>query len=347
MAKKRTISAESLRPRRALKTLHYEMQGDWYRDPWGWPELDWLVSDGKEHLRQRLRSDGIRRVAKVDVPKENFGIRPAIVMDPVDRLIYQCLVDRYSLPLVGDLRPWVYGWRLPPKNPKGGKWSHNSIQDAEFRNTISFSSNLRTAALRTDVSSFFASIDLPSLCEAIGDRCGPGPLVERLFDLMRGWGGVAGRRGLAQRSTASAALANMFLQPLDDVLDGFLRDHNPPRAEISSRFGRRLGDVSLARWMDDVWIFSRQPADLRNLQVRMQAVLNEIGLDLNSAKTELLEGEEVAKAAKRIQHSAIDGELNHETEPGSTQLDELIEQILENPSESTRSSIKFATKRMR
>lgn len=30
---------------RALKNVRTDIGGDWYRDPWNWCELDWLVPD--------------------------------------------------------------------------------------------------------------------------------------------------------------------------------------------------------------------------------------------------------------------------------------------------------------
>lgn len=38
-----------------------------------------------DQLGARARATGTRRVAKIDVPKENFGIRPAVVLDPIDQ----------------------------------------------------------------------------------------------------------------------------------------------------------------------------------------------------------------------------------------------------------------------
>ena len=56
----------------------------------GLAELDWLVP---EHLDDyaipRLNSTGVKRTARLDVAKENFAIRPAVVLDPLDRLLYR------------------------------------------------------------------------------------------------------------------------------------------------------------------------------------------------------------------------------------------------------------------
>lgn len=217
----------------ALTTLHYEMHGDWYRDPWEWPELDWVVKDAPDLVVARLNSTATRRVAKIDVPKENFGTRPAIVMDPIDRLIYQALVDVSSVKLIGELAPWVFGWRLVD-DPKPGQWSHNDHQHGLFRSTISSAAAINTTALRTDIVSCFATIDTERLCEMIESRASTGRVTERLTDLVMSWGRVAGRSGLAQRSAASAALANMFLESIDDVLAPHARPkHAKSKTKVS------------------------------------------------------------------------------------------------------------------
>jgi hypothetical protein len=39
----------------------------------------------------------------MDVAKENFSARPAFVVDVLDRLVYQALVDRLSVTLIGEI----------------------------------------------------------------------------------------------------------------------------------------------------------------------------------------------------------------------------------------------------
>ena len=334
--------------RAALVTLHYEMQGDWYRDPWGWPELDWLLDHDVDLAVARLNATGARRVAKIDVPKENFGTRPAIVMDPIDRLIYQALVDRQSAKLIGKLRPFVFGWRLRSPDPASGDWSHNDFQHAAFRSAIENAAVLSTAALRTDVVSCFASIDLDRLCEMVESRAGSGRVTDRLTDLVRAWGRVAGRSGLAQRSSASAALANLYLTPVDDVLRAHDKRRRNRTSKTKSKSGFRLlgSGPRVARWMDDIWVFGRDPGVLRQVQVELQDSLRSVGLELNHAKTELLEGDDVTREVMHIQHSAVDGALIGE-EVDTQPLLELVEELLDDPSGADRTSVKFATRRMR
>jgi hypothetical protein len=114
------------RPEHAISNLRLEMTADWYRDPWGWPEYEFLLSGNMSWLIDHgNKGRGLRRVMKIDVPKENFGIRPAVIIEPLDRVLYQSLVDSVSGKLIGDLSSWVYGWRLSRTEPISGLYMSN------------------------------------------------------------------------------------------------------------------------------------------------------------------------------------------------------------------------------
>src|SRR2546423_14001285 len=97
--------------KRACGNGRTDIFGDWYRDPWAWPELEWL-SDHPDPLVQRLNSTGVRRLAPINVVKENFGLRPASVLDLVDRLVYQALGARLSVKLAAGSPSWVFSLRV-------------------------------------------------------------------------------------------------------------------------------------------------------------------------------------------------------------------------------------------
>src|SRR5579862_7782781 len=154
----------------ALANIRIEMTGDWYRDPWGWCELPWLVSDGGRldaFVMPRLDGTGVAAAQRIDVPKENFGIRPAVVLDGVDRLIYQALTDRLSKNFVGALPDWSYGWRLQRSTPEAGCYARNNVEWKGYRSHLKQLARGRGAALVTDVVSFFASIPRDPLVELI------------------------------------------------------------------------------------------------------------------------------------------------------------------------------------
>ncbi len=116
---------EALDFTRALKNVRTDIAGDWYRDPWGWPEYDLEERRGWAAMRARCTSESVRKSAKLDVPKENFSTRPAVVMDALDRLAYQALVDQQSKRLIGDLASTVFGWRLVDGKPEAGVYARN------------------------------------------------------------------------------------------------------------------------------------------------------------------------------------------------------------------------------
>ncbi len=324
--------------RRALRNCHLDFLGDWYRDPWGWAEVDWAVSEALEDVViPRTRATGVRHVAKLDVAKENFSVRPAMVMDPIDRLCYQVLTDALSMPLIGDLSPWAYGWRLPRRSATKGNYRSNGREWESYRRHLELIALEYEAALKTDIVSFFSSIPIARIAEDILDQ-GRNAIAERLVDMIAGFDAVHGRSGLPQRSAASAALANFYLKPLDQRLERHAKTKRQLRG--IARRGRVL------RWMDDMWIFGPNPASLRKAQVSLQKALEDLGLHMNIAKTGVLEGADVVENVYRVEHSAVDGGLSR-IPRDVTPLDELVDRVLSQPEHADRTSVKFATLRMR
>jgi hypothetical protein len=324
----------------AADNVRTEFVGDWHRDPWGWPELGFLVKQEPKLVSDNLNTNGCRRAALIDVPKENWGSRPAVVLDILDRLTYQALVDRLSVNLIGSMSPNVYGWRLPPKDPEPGHFSHNNLQWDGYRNYLGRCAAWFDVALRTDIVSFFASVSLNLVKDGLDDRAPQNAVTRRLVSLLEGFERIPERSGLPQRSTASAVLANMVLAPIDDVLQ-----HHALELPSLLMFGEHPPRRSFARWMDDLWLFAEDPALARQAQTELQNVSRSLGLNLNSAKTELFEGKAVWENAREIEHSAVDGALiqRNDAQP----LEELIDQLLDHPEEASRTSLKFVAKRMR
>jgi hypothetical protein len=139
---------------------------------------------------------------------------------------------------------------------------------------------------------------------------------------------------------ASAVLASMYLRPLDDVLAAVPASTPPLRIT-------GLTDLpATTRWMDDIWVFGRDDGALRKTQLDLEACMRDLQLNIGIGKTHVLSGDDLAEAAHEIQHSAVDGGLADD--PVDTKpLEELVERLLGNPEEASRTSIKFATIRIR
>jgi hypothetical protein len=327
---------QALDVKRALANVRTDILGDWYRDPWDWPELKYVVEDAPELIIGCLNEKGARRSLSIDVPKENFMLRPASVLDPLDRLCYQAMVDTISKSLIGSLRGWAYGWRLLRKTPNAGDYSSNKTEWDFYRERLRFLALTNRYGLTTDVVSFFATISIPHLMEDIRSVAGSGKIVSRLGDFLDGIQTVPNRSGLPQRYWASSVLAHFALRSIDDFLDG----HVEQTAELFTP------SPKVVRWMDDVWVFGDESQALRLLQLDLQRILTRAGLRMNAGKTDLLEGEDLAETAMQIEHSAVDSALDSpDSDIGP--LSQMVERILAAPEQASRTSIRFATTRMR
>jgi hypothetical protein len=323
----------------ALKNLRQDFIGDWYRDPWGWPEINYVEARATDLVGLRAEALGVRRVANIDVPKENFGMRPAIVMEPLDRLLYQALTDRLSKRLIGDLPNWVFGWRLRRKDPSAGVMARNDFEWAVQSSRLSLYVQVFDYGFKTDIVSCFASMPVELVSEEIERRAGHSPTAVRLTDMLRGWEAAPGRRGLPQRSAASAVLGNMYLSVVDEVID----EYNASMLSKKKFAGLKSAST---RWMDDIWVFGKDEGRLRRLQVDLQHAARDANLELNSAKTALLEGPDLAEEALRVNQSSIEDALIGD-KPDLEPLEALIDQIIEFPESTDRTLIHFAMVRMR
>lgn len=255
--------------------VRQESFGDWYKDPWGWPELtrqDLTELDCEEHgVLARDRDKRLTLVQKpqfqaIAVPKSRLGVRPAVLQDPLSRLVFLSAAAKAMPTLHAHLRPWVFGWR-----ERDGKLSTSS---AEWESYVASwpDPDASGYSLKTDLTSFFASVRPVRLATELRSRLGPTAVTDILDQVVETHDEMATRSGLPQRSFASAILAHAFVAPLDDEISAALE---------------RGGVVAARRWMDDISAEGDEDA-LYGLLMRLQERARQLGLELNAAKTDLL-----------------------------------------------------------
>lgn len=329
-------------PPLALKNVMSEYHGDWHKDPWQWPEYDYILKHAPEILVDWLNGDGCTEVSPILVPKENWGTRPAVVLDLVDRLGYQALIDKNSVKLIGDMAPNVFGWRLIPGEPEPGIYAHDNIQWENYRGHLASAASNFESALRTDIVSCFASMHSDMVMDEAFSRASNSTLIKRVESFLAGFGKLATRGGLPQRARPSSVLANMVMRHFDDVLEGYASPIPDHRLQLLGEH-RKNPRTSFVRWMDDIWLFGNDPGQIRRAQLDLQSTADSLGLHLNSSKTDLLEGEDVFKVAMEVELSAVDdGLLKNDPTP----LEQLIELVLASPGTAGRTRVKFMTVRM-
>ncbi len=256
----------------AARNVTVDAGKDWLIDPWSWPELGWLSAEGRHVVEERLSSSSSGYVVRLDVAKDRFSTRPALVMDPVDRLAYQSLIDKMSLELVGHLPKWVYGWRLSREQPRSGSYADNKVEWKLYIADLEKRRKYFKYAAHFDIRSFFSSVPLGPLVAQLLRSCRSYYFFERLEQFLHSWNSATSRNGIPQRFLASSLLAQAYLRPLDDFL------------------GRMVGlgseeRVGALRWMDDIWVFSNENGVLQDCSRELNSLLEQLGLEFNSDKT--------------------------------------------------------------
>ncbi len=131
----------------------------------------------------------------------------------------------------------------------------------------------------------------------------------------------------------------MYLGPLDEIIGLF---NTIPRGGIV-----QIPEGRSARWMDDIWLFGRSAASLREAQISIQSGMRDLGLEMNFGKTAVLHGDALTEAVFQLEHSAVDAGLADDDDQDVGPLDALIDRVLESPETANRTTIHFMTTRMR
>lgn len=320
----------------AVKSARAERYGDWLRDPWEWPELD-HISKQPELLFSRLRSGRIR-FEPVDVPKSNYGTRPAVVQDPTDRIIYHALVGAVSQQISTGLSKNVCGWRLSRKNPVTGRYRNNRQEWDLFRKKRRQFAEGKDTLLVTDVTNYFASIETGRLGSIVESKIGQNATTKTLTECLDTYNRIPSRAGIPQRSTASSLLANVYMASVDDLLVRYCKSDS----------GRHW-----LRWMDDIWVFGGDFEELRDCQLDMQNELRSIGLEINLGKTRYFEGDEVLRNIARQELGRADAPvvfaasgIQFEYEVDFEELGHLVAEMGDNPDRTDRTVYSYVCNRL-
>lgn len=275
--------------------LGTEIYGDWYRDPWSWPEIKWGAREGGKALAlDLLVSRNGRTVAPraspffhlITVPKSQLGSRPAVVIDPATRLLYLASTSVLLKRMHAQLPPWVFGWRVRGDQ---STLANNGVEWQSYLAALEVPA-AEQPALQTDITSFFASVNVDPAMEALYQRLGSAVPADLIGAVLRTHDHLPSRSGLPQRSFASAAMANFVLEPLDDML---------------SEYARVAEGASVVRWMDDIYVFGDQEARLYSTFVDLQQRLRSMGMEVNTAKTRLCMAGEVVDRSELAKISNI------------------------------------------
>jgi hypothetical protein len=271
---------------KAAKNVGEDVQGDWYQDPWGWPEVEWLAR-AHHKVMERLSSDRCTWTVPVDVSKRGGGVRPGMVINPLDRVAFQSLVDELSLEAAGHLPSWVHGWRLSRARAFKGAYEPNKDEWRTFARRVAALCKDFSFTAHIDIQAFFPTIDTSRLLAQLSRRYRNAAVVDRLEVYFDEWHRRQNGLGIPQRSLASSVLAHAVLRPLDLFLD--------------QRSGGGKSSTFIAtRWMDDIWLHSDSELALRTCVREIENLLADSRLSLNADKTEVFLSKDADKLVQLV-----------------------------------------------
>jgi hypothetical protein len=125
------------------------------------------------------------------------------------------------------------------------------------------------------------------------------PAQQRIINLMmkilHSWAwptgaGILIPRGIPQGPDFSGFLANVYLMPLDKVLENYGKNHH----------------IKYIRYVDDVKVFTKTEEDARAVLVEMNHALRQLQLNIQGSKTVIHRGKEILNELVDPEFGGID-----------------------------------------
>ncbi len=286
---------------------HHEYRRDFAEDPL---HVDAYAAALDRHLadiRHRLSRGRYRPrpALRCEVPKGPLGYRPGTVIDIEDRVVLYSAIRQIAPAIDEQLSDSVFSWRLKNPLPRSDwMFKDTTIEDMPYLKSRTVSNHIdqfeywlsawpefdnagRAAFTEKghrfmatcDIAAYFENIHLGILRDKLMQWV---PIEPRIINLIvtclsywcpRTPSGGNEARGIPQGTGVSSFLGNVFLKGLDDRLE-----------ELAKQC-----EADYQRYMDDVRFFAKRREDARRAILIMERTLRELHLNVQSAKTKILD----------------------------------------------------------
>ncbi|MDJ0761993.1 MAG: RNA-directed DNA polymerase [Myxococcota bacterium] len=280
-----------------------------------------------------------RPLLHIEVPKGSLGFRPGTVVSIHDRMILSAVVFLMAKRIDPKLPEAVFSWRLKEPLPKKGPiFKETTIVDFPYlkKKTISqridpfeawytawpeFDEKSREAfgedgfryLVTSDIAAYFENIQLQILRDQLQKHLPDEQrIINLLFSFLESWAIRTDEerpylRGIPQGTSISSFLGNVFLLPVDEVFEKLSRKH----------------EIKYFRYMDDVRVFVKDITTARLVVFEMIRVLRSLHLNVQTAKTKVLDQKKNQEISRELLDSRVD-EL-------SKILEEIKDKFAESP----------------
>ncbi len=231
-------------------------------------------SNAEEIIKMIADSEYVaKELYRIDVPKENFTIRPMARPEVRDWVIYQFITDEIMKNTIDKLSNRSYSVRnFKNKSSKINAWKQfDEDSSTLFKKGFVF-------CVTTDISGYFENINLIELRSKIYNHIPDDEKLKASIDLLFNkilykWS--AGRLknfGLPQGPQASSYLGDLYLDNVDqsmEHIEGYIR------------------------YMDDIHIFCKTEIEAKISLIKLIKELRKYKLNINAKKTRILKQQEV------------------------------------------------------
>jgi len=299
----------------AWSTVLREARSDDVPDVLRYEDLKLSWDERRASILSRVNEKSYHpRPAQVfEVPKDEFANRPSARLHPDDRVVYEAAVRRLRPLIESVLSSSVFSARY---NGRGKRRLSGVKEWALFQQEGRSLYDKYDGAfmISTDVASYFEYVSIELLMRdlrALQADSTASDLISRLLNDNERTTPLVW--GLPQGCEASTSLGNLYLQPIDALLQ-----QDP--------------HVTFVRYQDDIKIFSDSAPHLRSALRAAGRMMRQRHLNLSVHKTKLLEGEEILAEFEDSRKDAIEYGLHISRTDQSDELHTLFDEaVTKNP----------------
>lgn len=223
-------------------------------------------------LKQKLRNQSFScsLPVTIDVPKKSALSRPGSIMLPVDRLLYQVIVDQIAQEIEDDIdRNHVFS---NVYDDSANMFEAHGKSYEKFRDYFHNGIKKYKYCLKMDVASYFESINQHSLINLLKSPKYEESIIRLLEKSLSSWS-QTNSYSIMQGHFGSDILGNLYLINLDYLFE--------------------TNDCDYCRFVDDIYVFSDDKIKLCRLLVEICNKLRKQGLFLNETKTKVMKSDEI------------------------------------------------------
>jgi len=245
-----------------------------------------------EELLEEVRTNRYRPRPLVvcDVPKGRGIVRPGAHFRVADGVMYAACLGA-CFPYIHKALSWSQGCLdfsyLLSEFPDDIKWIHGEFEGwRSFQKcTIEAIDQGMSHVVFTDIAAYYENVDLSTLMSDLRQTGSPETVVLQLSNCLNRWA-QAPSRGVPQGHAPSDILAKLYLNAVDENL-------------------RSQGFTHL-RYVDDFRIFCQDESETKTAILALTWLLRKRGLNLQTAKTEILTADEARKKVNGIASKVLE-----------------------------------------